>query len=209
MHATTKLPVLALLAATLAAAGCANYTEPVVAPGAMTPAERNFEAAWLAAREVLGRYDFQIDREDRRSGTITTLPMTGKHWWEFWRKDAATRRDLIESTLQTIYRQAKVSIRPAGADGYQVSVEVQAYRSNLQELQVTNTSEAYDLFTLPGEEKERKKHLLEYVRDDDQGGAQDRREWMTPLGRDAGLEAKLAADIRAAAGRRAGAPAVP
>ena len=119
--------------------------------------------------------------------------MVGKHAGEFWRKDAATARDLAEGTIQTIYRQAKVTIHPTADDGdkFHAVVEVRTYRSNRQEIQVTSTSEAIDLFRLPGDDERRKK-LLDYGR----GWASDP---VSPLGRDGNLERRIAADIQAAA----------
>ena len=96
--------------------GCARHTVPVGPRGELTVGERNFEAVWLAARRVLKRYYFDLDREDPRAGVIVTRAMTGKVAGEFWRRDAGTDRDLAESTLHTIYRQVKVTIAPEGPD---------------------------------------------------------------------------------------------
>ena len=100
------LPVLA------AAAGCATHTRP--APGVSTAVEADpgFEALWRAAEDVLQEYRFRIDRKDRRAGVITTHPLLGRHGLEFWRKDATTWREVLEGTLQTIYRSVTVQILP-------------------------------------------------------------------------------------------------
>jgi hypothetical protein len=134
---------------------------------ARATADENFNAAWDAALEVLAEYRFEIDRADRRAGVITTFPMVGRHWFEFWRLDAATPADVAEGTLQTIYRQATVTIHlaapggsttrpttlpaPARAPGaaaeYYVTVEVRTSRSDRPAPEVTSTSEAYEMFT--------------------------------------------------------------
>ncbi|MHC4295073.1 MAG: hypothetical protein ACYSTL_05760 [Planctomycetota bacterium] len=167
---------------------CRNYATPAAARPQLTAAEREFEALWKATREVLRKYYFEIDSEDRRAGLITTAPMTGKYFGEFWRRDAATNRDLAEGTLQMLYRQAKVTIRSGGQAGrFGADVEVHVLRSHRQEVQVTNTSEALGLFRLPGGE-DRKGSMLDY-------GEGEPADALEPLGRDANLERRIAADI--------------
>ena len=128
--------------------GCVPTGGPAASPAGV--ADENFNAAWDAANEVLRKYRFTIDRADRREGVITTYPMIGRHWFEFWRKDAITRRDLAEGTLHTVYRQVTVSIRrQADSEKYLAAVRVLTSRSDLPNPQVTSTSEAYDLFLDP------------------------------------------------------------
>jgi len=176
----------------LTAVGCANYTTPLVPRRRMSPAERNFNAVWQASRTVLRKYYFTLDREDRRAGIITTEPLTGKVFGEFWRRDAAGPDNLAESSIQTIFRQAKVTIRPLASnkEDFKAVVEVRTFRSDRRESQVTSTSEALDLFRLPGGSN-RTRTLLEY----DKGQAA---EGAVPLGRDKALERRIASDIMAA-----------
>lgn len=189
-----RLPMVGLWIAAVMA-GCANYSVPVGPSKQLTVAERNFETLWQASREVLRKYRFELDREDRRAGFMVTEPMTGKVAGEFWRKDAATGRDLAEGTLQTIYRQAKVTIQPVAGDAekFRALVEVRTYRSNRQEPQVTSTSDAYDMFRLPGEEG-RRKSLLDYGKDEVFDAVE-------ALGRDDALEKQLSAEILVASGK--------
>ena len=137
-----------LLTVAFICTGCIPTGRPVSSPPGI--ADENFNAAWDAAGEVLRKYRFIIDRADRREGVITTFPMIGRHWFEFWRKDAITRRDLAEGTIHTIYRQVTVNIRRQGdSKEYLTTVRVLISRSNLPNPQVTSTSEAYDLFLDP------------------------------------------------------------
>lgn len=196
----TQITVLIAIAAA-ALMGCRFHGSPVGPPQKLTPSERNFEAVWQASRQVLRKYRFDLDRSDRRAGIISTRAMTGKVAGEFWRRDAATARDLAESTVQTIYRQAKVAIEPAGPrkQDFRAVVEVHTYRSNNQEIQISSVSDAYDLFKLPGSDGRTRK-LLDY-------GPEYRPRAITDLGRDAALEERIAADIQAAAlALRAGSP---
>lgn len=131
---------------------------PRVAPARPT-GDVEFDATWDAALAALGKYNFRVDRADRRAGVITTFPLLGRHWFEFWRRDAATRTDVAESALHTIYRRATVTIArrevSAGSDQwravYDVGVVVTKSRSNRAAPHVTSTSEAYDMFRRPTE----------------------------------------------------------
>ncbi len=192
-----SLCILAVVAVQLT--GCANHSRPVVEPAEMTQSQKNFESVWQLSRGALKKYRFELDREDRRAGVITTLPMTGQQLFEFWRKDAAATEDLAESTVQTIYRKAKVSITRGESDSFVADVEVLTYRSNRKAPQVTSASEAYQLFVLPGTDRARRKFLL---RSEGQADTEELQEaedvipvWMVPLGRDKNLEAKLEAEI--------------
>ncbi len=170
--------------------GCVNYTTPVAPRPQLSPGERNFEAIWQASRAVLREYHFEIDREDRREGRIETLPVTGQYFTEPWRKDAAGIDNLAESTVQTIYRRAIVTIRPVAdtPDRFMAEVEVQTYRSNEQASQISSTTGAIRLFQAE-RVSDRRKMMLDRGRD-----------WpvdaVTPLGRDEKLELKLAEDIQ-------------
>ena len=188
-----RILAILLIGVAAMAAGCRFHGQPVVPPEKLTPSQRNFEAVWQASRQVLREHYFDLDRQDRRAGIVTTTAMTGKVAGEFWRRDAATGSDLAESTIQTIYRQAKVTIEPTGSQkqDFQAVVEVRAFRSNDQEIQVSSVSDAYDLFKLPGS-RGRKRKLLDY-------GQDYKAKATTDLGRDSALENRITADIRSAA----------
>ncbi len=186
--------VAVLIGVILAGTGCVSNTKPIVSTTKPTGSQRNFEAIWQASRQVLTKYYFQLDRQDRREGIITTTPLTGKQPLEFWRGDATSAYSLAENTIQTIYRTATVRINRKGKSGaYQHAVEIQVDRSNRKTLQVTSTSEAYDLFVLSGHTRSRGKFLLNY-------GA-DAGKSISPLGTDAQLERKIQAEIAATASK--------
>lgn len=177
-----------LLAAVLAPMGCQpKYTQPVLEPKALTTQEQEFQQLWQASRKVLIGYHFHIDRQDPRAGVMTTWPMTGKQIFELWRKDAARTIDSGESTLQTIYRAAKVNIRKkADSQDYEPIVEVFVSRSNKPIASIASTSDAYDMFS------SRKRRKLTGAQQADN---------LVDLGNDRALEAKLTADILKEAGR--------
>ena len=187
--------VVVLAAAPLAGCG----PQPAPTADVRATADEDFNALWDSAVEVLRQYRFNVDRADRRSGLITTFPVVGRSWFEFWRADAATPRDVLEGSLHTIYRQAAVSIRRAGpgtasapAIGrYLASVEVRVRRSDRQTAQLSSASEAYEMFLDPGA-------LVPEAGGEPAGAAGDR----VDLGRDENLEKILQERINALAAKK-------
>jgi len=129
-------------------AGCATHSKPIAPPDKQTPAEVNFEATWSSAIDVLRSFDFTLDRQDRRAGVVTTAPMVGRHWFEFWRRDGKTAFYVLENSLHTTYRTATVQISPdpASPDNFVYSVEVMIYRSNKPGRQAETLSTAFNMY---------------------------------------------------------------
>ena len=136
--------------AAMGVGGCARYTTPVAPPAERTEADRNFEALWDASRQVLRKYYFTIDREDRRAGVITTYPMTGKHFFEFWRRDSVTAGQAGESSIQQIYHTATVRIRRTGDSTYDPLVEIVLWRPPTAGDNVISAGEAYRSLDVSG-----------------------------------------------------------
>jgi hypothetical protein len=202
MNATRLL--LALLAAALAsgAAGCLKYTHPVVAEQApQTVGERNFQALWLASQEVLRKYHFTINRQDRRAGLITTEPLTGQQFFEWWRKDAVTREALADSSLKTLHRSVTVRIQPIrpGADEYEPIVEVTVAKPPTVSVELHSTGAAYGMFILPesDEDEELGASILDYAYQPP--GEEEPSAASQPTYQDPDLARRLAAEIIAEA----------
>jgi len=191
-HSALHIPHSALILCLAVLGGCANYTTPLSPPAApTTPAQRNFDIVWEGALATLQDYRFPIDQQNRRDGQITTLPVTGQQWFEFWRKDAATPHDLAESSLQTIYRTVRVTVSPVPGNQqiFAAHVEVFTSRSDRQTRELTDVVQAYHLFAIPGRGMKLEKMLIEQSVEDIPTAA------ITPLGHDKGLEEKIALDI--------------
>lgn len=178
-------------------AGCeVNYTQPIVLPEPMTPQEQNFETVWQGSIQMLSDYGFASDplrggTQDRREGVIRTTPMVGRHWFEFWRKDYAGGFDLAENTLQTIYRQVTIHVKPASSNSaqYVATVEVQSFRSDkTPRWQPHDTTTIYSMFQVPGQATPQHEFVLNETTEPP-GTA------IVPLGRNAELEAKMSADL--------------
>lgn len=207
--------IVAMAALAAFAGSCATPKAIPTSPGRTGAV--HFDAAWDAAVSTLWEYGFTVDRMDRRSGLITTAPITGKYLGEFWRHDAATRRELWEGTIQTIYRQATVRIVPVGtattpASGpatyptsrpspdtpFVARVEIHVSRSDRPERQIDSTGEAHRMFLKPESAE-----MDEIVRRKEEAGRKkEEPNYNVDLGRDAKLEAIIEGKIndRAAMG---------
>ena len=189
------LTMLTILASLFAMSGCAQHTTPLGPVKELSAEQKDFDAVWLASLQVLRKYYFPIDHQDRRAGMILTEPITGKAMGEFWRSDAATMTDLAESAIQTIYRQAAVTISesPPGSGTFTAAVEVQTYRSNREVAGLTSASDAFAMFRRAGSAMKEPSAMDETS---ERAGGQ-----VTELGRDEALEAKIASDIAKAAAK--------
>jgi len=139
------------LAATIIAAclfGCQPRSSDVVQ---MEPTADDFATAdrdrvWEAADTVLRDYRFPIYYKNRRDGRIESSPVVSQHFFEFWRRDVATRRDWIEATLNPIRRHAAVTLAATDDDGVRVEVAVYKERFSTPERQFNNSSAAFRFF---------------------------------------------------------------
>ena len=110
MQKIKKNSLILLLGAMTALLGCQPDHVKPFDPGPTTAAEQNFEALWQSARHVLKKRGFEIDRQDRRDGVMTTYATSSGHFFELWRKDAATIFNQRENALQNILRAVKVTL---------------------------------------------------------------------------------------------------
>jgi len=181
-----RLFILTAAIAAVGPLGCIQHTRPIIEPQSPSRAQQNFEAVWDASCRVLREHHFDLEVQDRRAGLITTEPLVGRHFFEFWRDDAATPTDVVEGTLQTLARQVEVSIQadPQNPQQYFPNVQVQVLRSDEEVPQVTNTSEAYGLVGTGRRESR------------PEGAPAVASDAYVPLGRDEQLENLLAEKIR-------------
>lgn len=102
---------------------------------------------WESVQETLRRHQFRLDRVDRRAGVIITLPATSKHFFEFWRHDVDTWRDLCESTLNPLRRWVEVTVERGDDNAWnRLSVVVHKERLSSPDRQFNSTGAAYQYF---------------------------------------------------------------
>lgn len=121
-----RLIAAGLLAlAALSQSGCASMTGLTAAtPNPLVvPPNVPFETVWNKTVAVVDDY-FEIANENRLAGTIVTQPRVGATLLEPWYGDSVDFYERLESSLQTIRRHARVTVKTASTGGYTVNVEV-------------------------------------------------------------------------------------
>jgi len=153
--------------------------------------------AWETVVDVVDDY-FEIDREDPvrvigqtiTEGRLDTFPQTGATLLEPWRHDSVGLGERLESTLQSIRRQATVRVMPTEG-GYWVEVAVYKELEDVARPEHATAGAA----TFRYDETLRRVEQPVSARPIHEG-------WI-PLGRDAALEQQILADLHARLGATA------
>src|SRR5262245_16283541 len=114
-------------------------------PTEMVVDEQELSALWDASLNVLRKFDFQPDRQDKAMGIIVTLPTTTMQWGEFWRQDVADGYSYAEASMHTIQRQVTVRFPKNGER--KIDVQVDVYRLSMPESQITSASSVIQSFS--------------------------------------------------------------
>lgn len=103
-----KILLLTVFAALFGVCGCSNidWGKPVE-PMCVSGLERQRVAS--AAEKVLRKMHFSIDKLDPQAGLVSTRPLSGGDFFEFWRRDNADTGLLAFSSLHTVYRTAYIT----------------------------------------------------------------------------------------------------
>lgn len=114
---TSLLACTILFAATLA--GCTQTPSAAVETARIDPSTQpsqafvsatDFDELWNASDDVARSLLFKPDRQDRRSGTLQTEPMTSSQWFEPWRRELKSADAVAQSSLATVRRTLTVQI---------------------------------------------------------------------------------------------------
>jgi len=175
----------------LPAAPVVVYDNPTLLPVA------DPRVAWETVVDVVDDY-FEIDREDPvrvigqtiTEGRLDTFPQTGATLLEPWRHDSVGLGERLESTLQSIRRQATVRVMPTEG-GYWVEVAVYKELEDVARPEHATAGAA----TFRYDETLRRVEQPVSARPIHEG-------WI-PLGRDAALEQQILADLHARLGATA------
>lgn len=191
----TRIIIVLTLAAIGLAIGCEAPPPPEEPTVAIFTAEspEDYERLFLTIEDTLRDHYLPPDRRDRLAGVITTERDTSAHWFEFWRPQPEPAYYWWESHLQTIQRQAEVEINPLPREGdYEVGLEVNRYRHNLEERQVDNAAGAMRLYSrsTPTYRSEAL-YGTAVGRRDPRGQDPGERGYWSLLGRDAFMERRL------------------
>jgi hypothetical protein len=130
MPPSRRRALVALALGSLGAAGCATMSGlgvgtglRTVSPNPLIVPSDDLEQIWKQCVAVTDEY-FDGLHENRLARTIITDPKIGATLVEPWYGDSVGFYERLESSLQTIRRWARITVKPAPGGGYAVNVEV-------------------------------------------------------------------------------------
>ncbi len=159
-------------------------------PAEVTIHGDDFEKLWKACEQSARDYMFQLDRQDYRSGLLTTVPLTSAQWFELWRQDVKTINDAELSSIATIRRTATFQFQKNPDGSYDVTPRVLVERQTIAEKRITSVTTYSGIFALARDPNDNPSGTPE----SDQGIIIRPRYWYA-LGRDAALERDLARSV--------------
>jgi hypothetical protein len=116
-------------------------TQPVYwydRPASVTVDAANFERLWRAAETAARLHGFSIDREERRSGLLTTDPLISSQFFEFWRRDVKTPEDSARASLATHRRTLRFEFEKLPDGRYEVTPKALVERQSVTERRITS-----------------------------------------------------------------------
>lgn len=136
--------------------GCASPKPASDATLTLCPEGVTREQAAQAAYDVLAAMHFSFEKLDIEQGVITTWPLRGAQFFEFWRSDNVGAYNTAEANIQSIRRTVEVRVKAseprrveAAADPrvYRLECTVQTQRLALPGNPVASVSQAYHIHT--------------------------------------------------------------
>jgi hypothetical protein len=160
-------------------------------PAVGTVTSADFDRLWRTCAQTARNYLFVLDREDYRSGELTTAPLVSAQWFEPWRRDVRTLHDVEESSMATICRTIYFTFTRNGDGTYTMVPRVIVQRQTISEKRITAVVDYTSLFNSTRDIDDQQKGTLE----SDLNFIIPPRYWYV-LGRDPAFEKVLADDVR-------------
>ncbi|MBN1361645.1 MAG: hypothetical protein JW993_13695 [Sedimentisphaerales bacterium] len=141
MHRLQGLGVLALLVSMVFFAGCAGRLAST--PGTtLHVGDVNAADVVGAARTVLSRMSFAIDKADPNAGIVRTKPLAAAQFFEVWRSDNTSLADGLEANLHSVRRSVELDFaRDRGQ--WRIDCTVRVQRLSVPGEEVASVSQAY------------------------------------------------------------------
>jgi hypothetical protein len=118
-------------------------------PAVTRVSDADFYKLWNACRdEVFARF-FIIDREEYRDGLLTTVPLITKQFFEVWRRDAVTVKDISDASVGTIRRTVRFQLTRKEDGTYVAEPKVLVERFSSAERRLTAIHEFHSAFSGP------------------------------------------------------------
>jgi hypothetical protein len=171
-----------------------NTTQPsywLSQPPAASVTDTNFLRLWRASEQACRDHMFLLDREDFRSGELTTQPLVSAQWFEPWRQDTRTLRDVEESSTATIRRTVYFNLTENLDGTFTSTPRVIVERQAVAEQRITSVTNYQDIYNLARDPNDQPHGTIE----SDLGFFLPERYWYV-LRRDPEFERVLADDVR-------------
>ena len=162
-------------------------------PAADTVASGDFDELWAACERAARDLGFRIDRQDYRSGVITTHPLVSKQAFELWRRDVVTLDGIGESSLATVRRTVRFEVSGQEDGSFEAAPKVLVERYSVVEHRITSVTQYRDIFALTREEALRERDRQRNPMLEQEGIPTS---YWYAIGRDLALERNLASAIR-------------
>jgi hypothetical protein len=142
MYRLDGLSVLLLSTSMVFLGGCTGQQRPTPQAKPACVVDANVAEAMSAARAVLGRMGFAIDKADPNAGLIRTEPLPAGQFFEFWRSDNVSFGEAVEANLHAIRRSVELHFRPSQGQ-VRINCTVSVQRLSLPGQAVSSVSQAY------------------------------------------------------------------
>jgi hypothetical protein len=134
-----------LLCVSLVTGGCAAPRQDKTVDKICVTSVGNAQAV-LAAEDVLADMHFIIEKSDARQGFVSTKPLQGAQFFEFWRSDNVGPYNSLEANLQSLRRTARLSMSKTG-NRLCIACNVNVQRLSIPQQQVGSSARAYQMFS--------------------------------------------------------------
>jgi hypothetical protein len=168
-------------------------------PGVAEVRDRDFDALFEAAKDVVRGYQLAIDRIDYRAGVITSVPEVSKQFFEVWRGDAGTAYEAMANTAGAIRRTIRFEVARNPGDTFTLVPKVLVERQSIFERRVTDVSQYRFAFSGPARAQPARTAV---ALDPDTYQDVPVKYWY-PVGRDLAMEKQVAERVRKTAAKRA------
>ena len=160
-------------------AGCAAQRQSKLTSQICSSQIDRYQAMHIA-QEVLAEMHFTIEKADTEFGVLSTTPLAGAQFFEFWRSDNVGSFNTAEANLHTIRRTVRLNL--SQQDGQLcIECDVKTQRLNLPERHLGSGTRAYEMFS----ESKSSKQILKLSSEQRKGMV-----WVD-LGRDSRLETEI------------------
>jgi hypothetical protein len=167
-------------------------------PGVAEVHGNDFNTLWESAKDTVRAYQFTFDRQDFRSGVLTTAPEISKQIFEVWRDDAGTAYDAWAATMGAIRRTIRFEVARNSDNTFTLVPKVLVERQSIFERRVTDVSQYRFAFAGPG----RVQPARTVVTLDPETYQDVPVKYWYSIGRDAAMERELAEKVRKAQQKR-------